>query len=470
MLRRFSVNFAIFSILLDMLVMCLALLAAAYLRPRLGFLPFAAHYPAVIPPPVILYPLFALEWAAINLLLGVYDGKRNMRAVDAFINLTLSSLVAAAALAGTLYLSFREVSRLLFLTFILLAYFAMSSWRGIASWLQSRSSLSASSKRRVLIAGAGTVGREFQAQVLENPQFHIDLVGFLDDDLEKQKTHQDILGNLDGAAGVIKEKHIDDVIITLPQRAYQRLDQLVGDLSRYPVRIWVVPDFFRLALHKASIEEFAGFPMLDLRAPALSDNQRLIKRAFDLVVAITGLVLLLPLLGLIALAIRLQGPGPVFLKQERAGENGKIFKILKFRTMVPGAQAMQQQVEHQDDTGNLLHKVKDDPRITPIGAILRRRSLDELPQLINVIKGEMSLVGPRPELPYLVERYEPWQRARFAVPQGMTGWWQIHGRSDKPMHLNTEEDLYYVQNYSLLLDIYILIKTFAVVWSGKGAF
>jgi len=137
---------------------------------------------------------------------------------------------------------------------------------------------------------------------------------------------------------------------------------------------------------------------------------------------------------------------------------------------VPGAQAMQQQVEHQDDTGKLVHKVKDDPRITPIGAILRRRSLDELPQLINVIKGEMSLVGPRPELPYLVERYEPWQRARFAVPQGMTGWWQIHGRSDKPMHLNTEEDLYYVQNYSLLLDIYILIKTFAVVWSGKGAF
>jgi lipopolysaccharide/colanic/teichoic acid biosynthesis glycosyltransferase len=127
-------------------------------------------------------------------------------------------------------------------------------------------------------------------------------------------------------------------------------------------------------------------------------------------------------------------------------------------------------VERIDEEGHLIHKSDQDPRVTHIGGFLRRTSLDELPQLFNVIKGDMSLVGPRPELPYLVEEYQLWQRKRFAMPPGMTGWWQISGRSDKPMHLNTEDDLYYVQHYSLLLDIYILIRTIPIVLSGSGAF
>jgi lipopolysaccharide/colanic/teichoic acid biosynthesis glycosyltransferase len=137
---------------------------------------------------------------------------------------------------------------------------------------------------------------------------------------------------------------------------------------------------------------------------------------------------------------------------------------------VPGAETMVDLVERLDEDGHLIHKSDRDPRVTPVGGFLRRTSLDELPQLFNVVKGDMSLVGPRPELPYLVEKYQLWQRKRFAIPPGMTGWWQISGRSDKPMHLNTEDDLYYVQNYSLLLDIFILIKTFGIVLSGKGAF
>jgi exopolysaccharide biosynthesis polyprenyl glycosylphosphotransferase len=246
--------------------------------------------------------------------------------------------------------------------------------------------------------------------------------------------------------------------------------RLVEELHSLPVKVWVIPDYFRLALHKASIDEFAGIPLLDLRAPALNDYQRLVKRAFDICVTLLILPLILPLLGLIAVAIRLQGPGRVLLRQERAGENGRIFEMLKFRTMLPGAETLQHLVERYDEDGALVHKQADDPRVTRLGRLLRRASLDELPQLFNVLKGEMSLVGPRPELPYLVARYEPWQRQRFAVPQGITGWWQIHGRSDRPMHLNTESDLYYVQNHSLLLDIYILFKTVGVVMRGEGAF
>jgi lipopolysaccharide/colanic/teichoic acid biosynthesis glycosyltransferase len=144
--------------------------------------------------------------------------------------------------------------------------------------------------------------------------------------------------------------------------------------------------------------------------------------------------------------------------------------MLKFRTMVVGAEARQAEVVRKIDTGELVHKRRDDPRITRVGHLLRRYSLDELPQLFNVLKGEMSLVGPRPEQPWLVEKYQPWQRKRFAVPQGITGWWQISGRGEKPMHLNTDADLYYVYNYSFWLDILILIRTPLSVLAGKGAF
>jgi lipopolysaccharide/colanic/teichoic acid biosynthesis glycosyltransferase len=158
------------------------------------------------------------------------------------------------------------------------------------------------------------------------------------------------------------------------------------------------------------------------------------------------------------------------LHQERVGENGRIFKMHKFRTMVENAEELRHMVERTDENGHLVHKVANDPRATRLGAFLRRNSLDEFPQFFNILKGEMSLVGPRPEMPFLVAKYEPWQRKRFAVPPGLTGWWQIHGRSDKPMHLHTEEDLYYIQNYSPWLDVAIMLKTVGAVLSRRGAY
>jgi len=245
---------------------------------------------------------------------------------------------------------------------------------------------------------------------------------------------------------------------------------LAVELHDMPVKVWMIPDYFSLVLQRASMEEFASLPMLDLRAPALNEYQRTVKRAFDLAFTIVGLPFILPLMGLVALAVRFDNPGPVLLRQKRAGENGRLFEMFKFRTMVQNANEMGGVVEQSDDLGHLVHKQPDDPRVTGVGRFLRRFSLDELPQIFNVLKGEMSLVGPRPELPYLVDRYEPWQRKRFAVPQGMTGWWQVNGRGEKLMHLHTEEDLFYVQHYSLWLDMRILVKTIWVVLHGKGAF
>jgi lipopolysaccharide/colanic/teichoic acid biosynthesis glycosyltransferase len=180
--------------------------------------------------------------------------------------------------------------------------------------------------------------------------------------------------------------------------------------------------------------------------------------------------LLWPLMLVVAIAIKLEDGGPILYSSARVGENGRIFYMHKFRSMVVNADKLQHIVNQVDENGKVLFKHADDPRITRLGRFLRRTSIDELPQLFNVIKGEMSLVGPRPELPWLVETYEPWQRKRFAVPQGITGWWQVNGRSDNPMHLHTDQDLYYVQHYSLWLDIQILWRTLSVVLRGRGAY
>ena len=236
------------------------------------------------------------------------------------------------------------------------------------------------------------------------------------------------------------------------------------------MRIWVIPDTFEPALFKTRIDEFAGIPMLDLRAPGLTESQRLVKRSFDLIVTLLLSPLYLPLMGVIALLIQRDSPGPVLFRQRRAGENGRIFTLYKFRSMVENAEGLRHLVEQADAQGRRIHKSQHDPRVTRIGKTLRRTSLDELPQFFNVLRGEMSLVGPRPELPEVVAQYQPWQHKRFSVPPGMTGWWQIHGRSDRPLHLNTQDDLYYIDNYSIFLDISILLRTIAAVWRRKGAY
>ena len=191
---------------------------------------------------------------------------------------------------------------------------------------------------------------------------------------------------------------------------------------------------------------------------------------FDLVLAGVSLVLMAPLLAVLALAVYLDGGRPVVFAQRRVGETGRMFTMFKLRTMVPDAESRQEAALQGGAAVNAVYKPLNDPRVTRVGRFLRRTSLDELPQLWNVLRGEMSLVGPRPELPWVVERYESWQRQRLAVLPGITGWWQVSGRSELPLHENVEYDLYYIQNYSPLLDLTILLRTLWVVARGRGAY
>lgn len=468
MLRRFSVNFAIFSMALDAIFTFLALRVAVLVRPALPPLPHLRPLD-VVRLPSSLYLIAPLLWVLVFLIASVYDPRRIYKAVDEFQRAALGIGLAVLCFAGLLYFSYRGLSRWLFITFVLFDFLFLLGWRGIARLLWQFSK-AAPARRRVLVVGAGSVGTRIGQMVRKYAWTGLELVGYLDDDPGKAENGLPVLGTLDRVREVVETYRVDDVVVALPRRAHERLNQLVATLHELPVHVYVVPDYFALALYRARMEEFAGIPMIDLRAPALNDVQRLFKRLFDLVVGGILTLLLLPVMGLVALAVKLDSPGPVLFRQQRVGENGRLFTMYKFRSMVADAERLQEQVIEMNGNGHIIHKKPDDPRVTRVGRFIRRYSLDELPQLFNVLKGDMSLVGPRPELPWLVEKYEPWQRKRFAVPQGITGWWQVNGRSDKPMHLHTEDDLFYVQNYSLWLDLLILWKTIWVVLRGRGAY
>ncbi len=467
MLRRSSLIWVLF--LGDMLLTGLALWLTTLLRPlsQVG----APLTPSLARIPWPAYLMVFLIWGTVFLLLAVYHPERRLRAADELQTVTLAVILSTLVFAGALYFSFRQVSRLQVLMFAMLDLVLLLSFHLVVRLASRWPSLyGRDHQRRVLVVGAGSVGREAAAMIRDYAWTGLHMAGFLDDNPAVQANGWPILGAVDQAARVVREHKIQEVVVALPLRAHHRLAELVASLQDLAVNVRVVPDFYDLVFLRSRMEDFGGMPLITLREPALDPFQRTVKRAFDLLVGGLSLLFCLPLMAFIALAIKFDTPGPVFFRQQRVGERGRLFQMLKFRSMVADAEVHQAEVLSYTPDGQVVHKHKDDPRITRLGRLLRRTSLDELPQLINVIKGEMSLVGPRPELPWLVDRYEPWQRKRFEVPQGITGWWQVNGRSDKPLHMYTEEDLYYIKHYSLLLDVQILCKTLGAVLKRKGAY
>jgi exopolysaccharide biosynthesis polyprenyl glycosylphosphotransferase len=472
MLRRFSTNFAIFSIGLDAIIVLLSMLSMSVVRVWLNPVSFIAEIPAGIQYPLWLYVTFPLVWVFILAAFSIYDSKKFFRVVDELSTLTVASLIAAVSQAGILYLTYREFSRALFLLIVFFAYLLCVLWRLGARVIFRLRKETLHSGERLLIVGSGSELQKTQKILKQNLDPRLEQLAILD--LKKgeigAETPEHCPQTIQRVIGEIERIDASDVVVALPRNMSEWIEVIATAVDVLPLGVWVALDYYDLSFANAHVENLNGMPLLDLRAPALNDYARVVKRSFDLVMGMISLIVVLPLMLVVGLVVLIDAGWPIFFLQPRVGENGRLFKMIKFRTMVRDAESRQAEVQHLDENGNVIHKTRSDPRVTRSGHFLRRFSLDELPQLINVIKGEMSLVGPRPELPALASQYEHWQRRRLSVPPGITGWWQVNGRSDRVMHLHTEDDLYYIENYSIWLDLRILIRTIWVVIMGNGAY
>ena len=456
----------------DLALTALALHAARLLRLTL---PVGVYLDEPLRFTPWFYVLVPVVWLVVFAILQVYSPGRALRYVSDLQSIWSGVTMAMLVFTGIAYLFFREFSRLLLFYFFVLDLVLLTIWRwGLPRVLRAFEGVGP--PRRVLVVGAGEVGRRVGEALREHRWAGLELVGFIDDDPSKQEDDRlgrPVLGGLEEATEIVRVEEVDEVIVALPSRAQSKIEELVVGLQAFPVNVRLVPDVFSMVFIRASLEDFSGIPLIGLREPVIEGLDRATKRIFDVVTGGLLLVVTAPAMALTALVIRLDSPGAVIFRQQRVGENGRLFEMLKFRTMVAGAQDEERALAMASEGAGppLFHKRPDDPRVTRVGRFLRRWSLDELPQLLNVLRGEMSLVGPRPELPWLVEQYEPWQRKRFAVPQGMTGWWQVNGRSGRADHdLRVEDDLYYIRNWSIWLDVRILWMTLGAVVRGEGAY
>lgn len=470
MLKRFSTSYMAMLLLLDSLLLQ-------------GALFWASHFPWLAPggagdsramPASALWDVHlvgGLLWIAAFFMLSVYTPREVVRWYDEFRRVLLAHVTAALCLAGLFYLTDRALPRPTYFSFVLLGLVLLLGYRIVFRlWYRLRKE-QLGEISRLLIIGAGPSGQELATSLQAQRWLGVEVVGFLDDQLEQAHepvTGLPLLGRIDEAPTLIHRHAINDVVVAAMPRDPHQLTNLITLLFDLAVRVHVAPAYFELAFFGAKVDSWDGIPLIALRNPAMDSFQRLLKRLLDMALATAGLIVTLPLLVVVALAVKGEDGGPIFYRAERVGEHGRLFKMFKFRSMTPDADLRVSPGTAHPTTAP--HKRIDDPRVTRVGRWLRRTSVDELPQLLNVLRGEMSLVGPRPELPWLVAQYEPWQRKRLTVPQGMTGWWQVNGRSDNVMHLHTEQDLYYIQNYSLWLDLQILWRTIPAVLRGRGAY
>jgi len=467
MFRRFGPNYMLMLYLFDLGGSQIALWVAHHLRLMLPLSQVIPERGAAVPAPV--HQLVLAVFAIILPMSSLYDSRRVFRAVNeavrAFSAVVLSSLI----LAGILYVTYRDVSRLVFVYFVVVTIMLLLGYRAALRMLSRIVGWAAEIPVRVLIAGSGPLGRQ-AARTLTSTG--VAIAGFADDDLADGVLVDGIpvLTSLDKIPYVLEQEAVTDIVFALSYHEQDRLANLLVSLWRLPLRIYTIPDIFSLGFARGQVDYLGGLTVLGFREPVVDGFRRVTKRLVDLVLGTAILMGVLPVMGIIAAAIRLESPGPIIFRQERVGENGRPFVMFKFRSMLADAERQQESMNVYTPSGKLVHKNPEDPRVTRVGRFLRRFSLDELPQLFNVLRGEMSLVGPRPELPWIVAQYEPWQYQRLAVPPGMTSWYVVNGRSETPMHLNTEEDLKYVRDYSLLQDLRILWKSLGAVVKGRGAF
>ena len=459
MKRKADAIFALSLVINDLIMVAGSFYLAYWLRQLIA-----------IPPPVEISPfidyvgMMAIQVFTMLILYffsRLYDVKRSMPRLDEFYRIfAATSIGTVITIASTTFL-FKNTAleldfpRAMVIYAWLLTVVLVTAGRTllvlVRNWLRRRGLWS----DRLLIVGTGDVGRMILQKVRQMPRLGYQVVGFIDGDDPpvKEIMGVPVLGGIDDIPELIKEHEIEEVIIGRPELAHQEVLAIISRCERGQVGIKIFPDLFQIIATELSIGDLGGLPLLTVRDVALRGWKLTLKRTVDLLGSAVGLVILSPILMLVALIIKLDSPGPVFYAQERMGLDANPFWCLKFRSMRTDAE--------KDGPG---WTVESDPRVTRLGRLIRRLSIDELPQLINVFVGDMSLVGPRPERPVYVEQFRrsiPRYMDRHREKAGMTGWAQVNGlRGDTSIAERTKYDLWYIENWSLWLDFKIILRTF----------
>jgi len=441
------------------------------LVPRLypaGLLEFSL-YLVVVGPIVVL-------WSLLLFLSNAYRSRRTLGLADEV------SLVARVSFFGTLLLTlvvfaarWTFLSRSFLFVFFFVNLFLLVSARVTVRLLARRVRMLGFNYRTVVLVGDSPRARSMARLIHEHPWWGLKLLGLI---RERPADPADagpangtpVLGTLADFEGIVRDTHVDEVILAVDRGDLPKLEDVFLLCEEMGIRTRLVLDFFPHVLARVELDEFQGTPLLTFSTTPDDPTALVLKRGVDVFLAVVLLAASVIPLGVAALLIKLTSRGPVLFRQTRCGLNGRPFTLLKLRTMVEGAEELLDEVAHLNQHEGPVFKAANDPRLTGIGRLIRRFSFDEFPQLWNVLRGEMSLVGPRPPLPNEVARYERWQRRRLSMKPGVTGLWQVSGRNDIR---NFEEwinlDLAYIDNWSLSLDAKILLRTIPTVLSGRGA-
>ena len=468
------------TLLQDLAVTAVAFALAYVLRTFLvQFEFFSQHLPGIFPfgHYLPLMVAFLLAWAVVGYASGFYRDLEMSGPIQLVLNLLNQLAIVLVIIYAGLYLFrfiFIDISRTYVLLigvvdFVLLVVGRYLSYNGIA-WMRKR----LGRYHYFLIVGCGTRAREMATLIEETRGMGLRLVGFVDPNSEGSMLgdrfgHYDVFPPSE-LEQVLQDKVIDEVVFAVNMQELARLEPLMEHCANVGVKIRMQLEFLPEAYSRIYLENFHDVPLLSLSSAPESELLLFFKRVFDVVVAASSLVVLSPLMLAIAAAIRITSPGEVLFRQTRCGLGGRRFTLYKFRSMVNNAEQLRAELHQLNELDGHAFKISDDPRITPVGRLLRRFSLDELPQFWNILRGDMSFVGPRPAIPDEVEKYEPWQRRRLRMRPGLTCIWVIEGRSNIEFHRWIQLDLAYIDNWSLWLDAKIFLRTIPIVISGRGAY
>jgi len=427
---------------------------------------------------VVFFALLGL-WHVIFAAVGLYDSKRlTSRLAEVGDIIKATSASSGVLILGAFLIGFFMVTPAFVGFFFAASTFLLVSERiAVRTWLRHYRAQGHNS-RNMLIVGSNMRALQFARMIQSRPELGYRILGFADRPWSGSRELQDhgyaLVSDLEGLPTFLRHHVVDEVILALPMRSFHFDSSTLAELcEQQGIILRILSDFFNLKTARSRAEEIDGAPLITHYVGAAEGWPLLVKRAIDFTFSLALIILIAPILVTAAILVKLTSQGPVLFVQKRIGYNKRPFLIYKFRTMVAEAEQKLQEIEHLNEVTGPVFKIKNDPRITPIGKFLRRTSIDELPQLFNVLKGDMSLVGPRPlqvrDYNLFTQNGEDWQRCRFSVRPGITCLWQVSGRSSMPFEKWMELDLMYVRQWSLQLDFKILALTIPAVLKGSGA-